>query len=320
MSALTKLPCIMAVSLSLHVAHTIPSKAPPNEQATLNNMLERVVQFSISIIKLKKVRGVLRQVWNGGPTSSPQGIFWAIGIAEILTIILTTGTFLSPHVDQRIASAFIKNGNATDLYLTPLSAVGAILVVSGGLVRQQCYRTLKTLFTFEVSIRKDHTLITTGPYGVVRHPSYAGVLAIYIGMYCWWGSRGSWIMESGFLDTIGGKAALATSAIFETGKLGGLLMRVPIEDAALQKQFGEQWNTYARRVPYALFPGIYWRTAESRLELGWVVGRFREGMSEMRQSLRPFVQRKFQPEWSPQSHDQTRPTLSRDIVSFDVFW
>jgi protein-S-isoprenylcysteine O-methyltransferase Ste14 len=129
--------------------------------------------------------------------------------------------------------------------------------VSGALIRQQCYQTLKSFFTFEVSIRKDHNLITTGPYGIVRHPSYAGMLAVHIGMYCWWGSRGSWMMESGALDTIGGKAALAIYAIYEMAIMGGLLMRAPIEDAALQKKFGEEWNAYARQVPYAVIPGIY---------------------------------------------------------------
>ena len=38
------------------------------------------------------------------------------------------------------------------------------------------------MFTFEMSIRKDHMLITSGPYGVVRHPGYTGFLLVVIGM------------------------------------------------------------------------------------------------------------------------------------------
>lgn len=65
------------------------------------------------------------------------------------------------------------------------------------------------------------------------------------------------MMESGILDTTSAKVALAVYAIYEMAIMGGLLMRAPIEDAALRKQFGEEWNAYARRVPYAVIPGIY---------------------------------------------------------------
>ncbi|KAF8063941.1 hypothetical protein FPV67DRAFT_194342 [Lyophyllum atratum] len=239
MSALIKLLCILAVSVSLHVAHTSPSKASTNElrvEATVDNMLERVVQFGVNLIKVHK------------------GIFWAVGAAEVVALMVTT--FLSPYVDPRITSALIKSGNPADLYLTPLSTLGAILIVSGTLIRWQCYRTLKSLFTFEVSIRKDHRLVTTGPYGIVRHPSYSGMLSVHLGVYCWWGSRGSWLRESGFLDTIVGRTALALFAIYEMGVLGGLLMRAPVEDAALKKEFGEEWNAYASRVQYVFIPGI----------------------------------------------------------------
>jgi hypothetical protein len=62
MSALFKLPCILAVSLSLHVAHTTPSKAPANERATVDNILEKVVQFGIDFIGVMKVRNALYQI------------------------------------------------------------------------------------------------------------------------------------------------------------------------------------------------------------------------------------------------------------------
>ena len=38
------------------------------------------------------------------------------------------------------------------------------------------------LFTVERSIRKDHLRVTSGPYAIVRHPSYTGLLIVYIGM------------------------------------------------------------------------------------------------------------------------------------------
>ncbi|KAM5531771.1 hypothetical protein V8D89_014541 [Ganoderma adspersum] len=38
-------------------------------------------------------------------------------------------------------------------------------------------------FTFEVIIKDDHKLITSGPYSYVRHPSYTGILCLTTGAY-----------------------------------------------------------------------------------------------------------------------------------------
>ena len=35
------------------------------------------------------------------------------------------------------------------------------------------------------------------------------------------------------------------------------LNRISIEDAALRKRFGTKWDDWAKRVPYAILPGIY---------------------------------------------------------------
>ena len=36
-------------------------------------------------------------------------------------------------------------------------------------------------FTFELTLQKDHKLVTSGPYRIVRHPSYIGIYAFYLG-------------------------------------------------------------------------------------------------------------------------------------------
>ena len=53
----------------------------------------------------------------------------------------------------------------------------------GGLIRYKCYRALGTMFTFEMSIRKDHMLVTSGPYSIVRHPGYTGIFLVVIGIF-----------------------------------------------------------------------------------------------------------------------------------------
>jgi len=59
MSSLIKLPIVLAVSAALHVAHTTLNKASPSEEATVNIVLERVLQFGMSFIKFIKVRDML---------------------------------------------------------------------------------------------------------------------------------------------------------------------------------------------------------------------------------------------------------------------
>ena len=35
------------------------------------------------------------------------------------------------------------------------------------------------------------------------------------------------------------------------------LARMSKEDIALRNQFGKEWDDWAKRVPYSIFPGIY---------------------------------------------------------------
>ena len=80
-------------------------------------------------------------------------------------------------------SHLIFPGGAAERICTPLpSIIGASMATLGGLIRHRCYQVLGRMFTFEMSIRRDHMLITSGPYGVVRHPGYTGFLLVVIGM------------------------------------------------------------------------------------------------------------------------------------------
>ena len=127
----------------------------------------------------------------------------------------------------------------------------------GATIRLLCFRTLGQFFTFELSIKKEHKLVTSGPYSIVRHPSYVGAVMIGIGtVLCHFGP-GSWY------EGCIGWGSLA-SKLF-TAAWGGwtlvlpplLIGRVSAEDEILRKEFGEEWEAYAKRVPYKLIPGIY---------------------------------------------------------------
>jgi protein-S-isoprenylcysteine O-methyltransferase Ste14 len=89
-----------------------------------------------------------------------------------------------------------------------------------------------------VKIQKDrgHRVITTGPYGYVRHPMYFGALFFFIGtslvLGSWWG--------------------LAFTLVFATL----LCIRIPIEERALRAGL-EGYDAYAARVRYRLIPLIW---------------------------------------------------------------
>ena len=149
---------------------------------------------------------------------------------------------------------FVQSGG---LRLTPLSVAGCVLGIAGGLLRTQCYHELGRLFTFELSIRDNHTLVTTGPYSIVRHPAYLGALLLFTGNVALLVSKGSWFMESGLWDTVWGRG-VACSALGSLLAIAlGLFSRVDREDRLMRKEFGEEWEKWAKKTPYRLIPFLY---------------------------------------------------------------
>lgn len=132
-----------------------------------------------------------------------------------------------------------------------------MLVVGGATLRKLCYDTLGKYFTFQQAIMKDHKLITTGPYAVVRHPAYTGFLAANTGLLLLHFGPGSYVWESGVLHT-SWKAALWgawASAVFALQVV--TMKRVPREDTVMKKEFGQKWDEWAMKTPYKLIPYVY---------------------------------------------------------------
>ncbi len=80
----------------------------------------------------------------------------------------------------------------------------------------------------------DHRLITSGPFNIVRHPMYLGLLAASIGsllLYHTWTTLG-----------------YALFAPF-------VLRRIRREEQVLAAEFKDEWSAYCRRIP-ALFPRL----------------------------------------------------------------
>ncbi len=91
-------------------------------------------------------------------------------------------------------------------------------------------------FSGLVAIQQGHELVTSGPYGYIRHPSYLGVLISEVG----------WSLA--FRSTLGLLLTALTVPI--------LITRMNSEEALLEAHFGAEYQQYRRRTKRSL-PGVY---------------------------------------------------------------
>jgi protein-S-isoprenylcysteine O-methyltransferase Ste14 len=118
-----------------------------------------------------------------------------------------------------------------------LRVAGLLLLAAGLAIRWAAILNLGSAFSANVAIRKAQRVRTTGLYRYVRHPSYLGLVLIFlaIGIY----SR-NWI---------GLAIAVVPPAL-------ALLYRIRVEERALREAFGEEYIAYSRTTK-RLLPGIY---------------------------------------------------------------
>lgn len=113
--------------------------------------------------------------------------------------------------------------------------LGLTLALAGVALRGWAILTLGRYFRREVTIEPGQAIIRRGPYRLLRHPSYAGLLLIYGGFGL---ALGSWV-----------SAAVAALIMF-----AGMLPRIRVEEQALERAFGPDYLSYAnataRIIPY----------------------------------------------------------------------
>ena len=63
----------------------------------------------------------------------------------------------------------------------PMRWLGIVLFAAGGILRLWPVFVLGPRFSGLVAIQPGHTLVTSGVYGVIRHPSYLGLLVNALG-------------------------------------------------------------------------------------------------------------------------------------------
>jgi protein-S-isoprenylcysteine O-methyltransferase Ste14 len=113
---------------------------------------------------------------------------------------------------------------------------GVILFAAGGALRRWPVFVLGQRFSGLVAIQARHALVTNGPYRVIRHPSYPGLLVNSL--------RWALVFRSG----IGVVLTLPT--------IPPLLARIHAEETLLRTQFDGEYDVYCARTS-RLIPRIY---------------------------------------------------------------
>ncbi|KAI0031873.1 hypothetical protein K488DRAFT_51107, partial [Vararia minispora EC-137] len=124
-------------------------------------------------------------------------------------------------------------------------------------LRAWCYRALGRLFTFEIAILPAHALVTSGPYALVRHPSYTGIHLTLAGATLALAAPEVWPRACGTLALQPGRIAAALWCAKCAYAMMSTARRGPHEDAELRRRFGVVWEEYALAVPYRMLPYVF---------------------------------------------------------------
>jgi protein-S-isoprenylcysteine O-methyltransferase Ste14 len=116
-----------------------------------------------------------------------------------------------------------------------LVRLGAALTLAGVAFAVWARMMLAGNWSSDVTLKRDHELIVGGPYALVRHPIYTGILLALAGTAL---AVGEW------------RAALAVAIVALA-----FWRKLRVEEAFMRRQFGETYARYAAKVP-ALIPFV----------------------------------------------------------------
>jgi protein-S-isoprenylcysteine O-methyltransferase Ste14 len=139
-------------------------------------------------------------------------------------VVVVLGTALG--VGGGIALASDSHGAAISFARGPIFIAGILLMWAGIACRQWAVVALGRFFTVDVRVHPEQTVVDSGPYRWVRHPSYTGLIIIFTGLGL---ALGNW-------------AALGMVIVLPTA---GLVVRIRVEERALIEGLGEPYRSFA---------------------------------------------------------------------------
>lgn len=117
-----------------------------------------------------------------------------------------------------------------------IQGLGVALVIAGVALACRARYFLGRNWSMSVELKQKHELIQSGPYSVVRHPIYTGLLIGFAGTAV---AMGEW-------------RGLISVAIFTTF----IVFKLRVEERWLSELFGPEYSQYMDRIK-ALVPGLF---------------------------------------------------------------
>lgn len=114
---------------------------------------------------------------------------------------------------------------------------GIVLIVLGAGIRAWAIASLGRFFQYQIEIQSGHHVVTSGPYRLVRHPSYTGITLAIIGF------------ALGCGDVYGLLATVVLAAV-------GLTARIRAEERQLAEALGREYQDFAGHRK-RLIPGVW---------------------------------------------------------------
>ena len=151
---------------------------------------------------------------------------WTFGLVVVSVAVAVNLGFRAAHVH-----ATVFGGGWAPV------AVGLAVLAAGVALRTWAILTLGRLFKFVVVIQEGHRVVASGPYRLLRHPSYTGALVAFLGIG---------IVLDNWLSML-------TLVLIP---LLAILVRIHVEEAALGNALGREYTIYASRTR-RLVPGLW---------------------------------------------------------------
>ena len=116
-------------------------------------------------------------------------------------------------------------------------AAGMAVFAAGLAIRAWAVHELGRFFKLTVVVQPDHRVVDTGPYRLIRHPSYTGLLMVMLGLGF---MLGTWLSIPACL----------------LPPLVAFGIRIHTEERVLARELGEPYRAYIQRTD-RLVPGIW---------------------------------------------------------------
>jgi len=173
--------------------------------------------------------------WREARARRRRGEVWSQadrGTGAFIFLMIYVGFALALLAAYRVPSAALTSHPWVWLGL------GVAVVAAGIALRQWAIHTLGRFFTRDVRIQETHSLVTSGPYRLVRHPSYLGGL----------------ISAAGFGLALGNWLAIPAAVVPD---LVGRVRRIHVEEDALRHGLGPGVYQSYEEKRARLLPGIW---------------------------------------------------------------